>query len=59
MRLLLLLGAAILASLCLLIPSAEATALTYKLHANEQQCFYINNEKKSAKVAFYFAVSTM
>ncbi|KAF8540332.1 emp24/gp25L/p24 family/GOLD-domain-containing protein [Trichophaea hybrida] len=58
MRLLLLLGAAILASLCLLVPTASATALTYKLHANEKQCFYINNEKKGAKVAFYFAVQS-
>jgi uncharacterized membrane protein len=53
------LGAAVLAALCLLIPSASATALTYKLHANEQQCFYINNEKRNSKVAFYFAVSAI
>jgi len=58
MRLSVLLGAAILAALCLLVPSAAATALTYKLHANEQQCFYINNEIKAAKVAFYFAVQS-
>ena len=56
MRLLFLLGAAVLASLCLFVPTANATALTYKLHANENQCFYIHNEKKASKVAFYFAV---
>ena len=57
MRLLLFLGAAIVASLCLLVPCASATALTYKLNPNEIQCFYITNEKKASKVAFYFAVS--
>lgn len=56
MRLILMLGAALLATLCLLVPGSNATALTYKLHANEKQCFYINNEKTQAKVAFYFAV---
>ncbi|KAI5816971.1 emp24/gp25L/p24 family/GOLD-domain-containing protein [Pyronema omphalodes] len=58
MRLILMLGAALLATLCLLVPGSNATALTYKLHANEKQCFYINNEKTQAKVAFYFAVQS-
>jgi len=37
-------------------PLATATALTYKLSANEKACFYSNVETKGAKVAFYFAV---
>jgi len=37
-------------------PLVSATALTYKLSANEQACFYSNVENKGAKVAFYFAV---
>lgn len=38
-------------------PLVSATALTYKLGANEKACFYSNVEHKAAKVAFYFAVS--
>jgi len=34
----------------------SATALTYKLAANEKHCFYTSIEKKAIKVAFYFAV---
>ncbi|KAI5818446.1 emp24/gp25L/p24 family/GOLD-domain-containing protein [Pyronema omphalodes] len=52
------LATAILAMLFLFAPSADATTLTYKLNANEKQCFYIHNEKKHAKVAFYFAVQS-
>jgi hypothetical protein len=36
----------------------SATALTYKLSANEKACFYSYVENKGAKVAFYFAVSS-
>jgi hypothetical protein len=36
---------------------ASATALTYKLLANEKACFYTDVEQKGAKIAFYFAVS--
>ena len=36
---------------------ASATALTYKLAANEKSCFFTNVEQKNTKVAFYFAVS--
>jgi hypothetical protein len=36
---------------------ASATALTYKLLANEKACFYTYVEQKGAKIAFYFAVS--
>jgi ubiquitin carboxyl-terminal hydrolase 7 len=38
-------------------PLVSATALTYKLSANEKACFYSFVENKGAKVAFYFAVS--
>jgi len=34
----------------------SATALTYKLVANEKACFFSNVEQKGAKIAFYFAV---
>lgn len=34
----------------------SATALTYKLTANEKACFYANNQDKGQKIAFYFAV---
>jgi hypothetical protein len=34
----------------------SATALTYKLLANEKACFFANVENKGAKIAFYFAV---
>ena len=36
---------------------ATATALTYKLVANEKACFFSNVEQQGAKIAFYFAVS--
>ena len=35
---------------------ASATALTYKLVANEKACFFSNVEQQGAKIAFYFAV---
>lgn len=38
---------------------ASATALTYKLVANEKACFYANNQDKGQKIAFYFAVRTI
>ncbi|KAH8805930.1 emp24/gp25L/p24 family/GOLD-domain-containing protein [Xylogone sp. PMI_703] len=39
-----------------LAPIVSATALTYKLAANEKACFFTNVEQQGAKVAFYFAV---
>ncbi|KAF4635541.1 hypothetical protein G7Y89_g2549 [Cudoniella acicularis] len=42
--------------LACLSPLVSATALTYKLQANEKACFYSNVDNKGAKVAFYFAV---
>lgn len=40
----------------LFVSEASATALTYKLTANEKACFYANNQDKGQKIAFYFAV---
>ncbi len=39
-----------------LAAEASATALTYKLLANERACFYAAGESKGQKLAFYFAV---
>jgi len=58
MRLQEVLGAGLLATLYLLASPVSGTALTYKLHPNEKQCFYSYNEQKGAKVAFYFAVQS-
>jgi hypothetical protein len=48
-----LLACGLLASLS---STVSATALTYKLLANEKACFFTNVEQKGAKIAFYFAV---
>ena len=40
-----------------LISNVAATALTYKLDANEKACFYATTKKEAEKIAFYFAVS--
>jgi hypothetical protein len=37
--------------------NVAATALTYKLAANEKACFYATTKNQDEKVAFYFAVS--
>jgi ubiquitin carboxyl-terminal hydrolase 7 len=34
----------------------SATALTYKLSANEKGCFFEDISRENSKVAFYFAV---
>ncbi|KAK6498663.1 hypothetical protein TWF481_011241 [Arthrobotrys musiformis] len=47
--------ATLISLICLTRPSS-ATALTYKLAANEEHCVFIHNDKKGVKVAFYFAV---
>lgn len=52
---LLLWACGVLASLS---PIVSATALTYKLNANEKACFFSSVEHSGAKIAFYFAVST-
>ncbi|KAI0157258.1 emp24/gp25L/p24 family/GOLD-domain-containing protein [Xylariaceae sp. FL1272] len=36
----------------------SATALTYKIQANEQACFYAAPNKENQKMAFYFAVQS-
>lgn len=44
-------------SIALFAPrEASATALTYKVEANERACFYAWVDKVGEKVAFYFAV---
>jgi hypothetical protein len=40
----------------LLAVQATATALTYKLNANEEACFYAATHHNDEKIAFYFAV---
>jgi hypothetical protein len=40
------------------LAGVSATALTYKLGANEKACFFTNAENKGQKIAFYFAVWT-
>lgn len=39
-----------------LATNVVATALTYKLDANEKACFYTETKKDNEKIAFYFAV---
>ncbi|KAI1375267.1 emp24/gp25L/p24 family/GOLD-domain-containing protein [Hypoxylon crocopeplum] len=41
-----------------LVSLVSATALTYKILANEKACFFAAPEKKGAKIAFYFAVQS-
>ncbi len=43
-------------ALAWLAAEASATALTYKLLANDRACFYAAAETKGQKMAFYFAV---
>jgi len=37
--------------------TVDATALTYKIDANEHACFYAWVDQVGEKIAFYFAVS--
>lgn len=46
-----------IAAASLLSSLVSATALTYKLAANEKACFFEDISKENSKVAFYFAVS--
>lgn len=43
--------------LFLVLTRVDATALTYKVEANEVACFFIGNDKPGKKVGFYFAVT--
>lgn len=47
----------VLVTLVLSPTVVDATALTYKIDANEKGCFYAWVDKVGEKVAFYFAVS--
>ncbi|CAI7666802.1 unnamed protein product [Penicillium palitans] len=49
---------ALFAGLASLVSSVTATALTYRLEANEKACFFTNVDQSNAKVAFYFAVQS-
>lgn len=51
-------AALVLGLLATAVSSVSATALTYKLDANEKACFYAQVDQTNAKVAFYFAVSS-
>lgn len=43
--------------MALMASNVAATALTYKLGANEKACFYASTKNENEKIAFYFAVS--
>lgn len=49
--------ALVIGLLACLVSSVTATALTYRLEANEKACFYKFVDQRNTKVAFYFAVS--
>lgn len=42
--------------LACLFSEAAATALTFKLPANQKSCFYAVTKNNAEKIAFYFAV---
>lgn len=44
--------------LATVVSTVSATALTYKLEANEKACFHTYVDQTNSKVAFYFAVCT-
>lgn len=46
----------LLGFLSLAVSTVSATALTYKLGANEKACFFADVDRADAKIAFYFAV---
>ena len=48
---------ALLGLIAYLFSLTSATALTYKLVANEKACFFTQVDQQGAKIAFYFAVS--
>lgn len=45
-----------LSFLGLAVSAVSATALTYKVGANEKACFFAQVERADSKIAFYFAV---
>ena len=50
-------AALVIGILAALVSTVTATALTYRLEANEKACFYNYVDERNTKVAFYFAVS--
>ncbi|KAL5338084.1 emp24/gp25L/p24 family/GOLD-domain-containing protein [Aspergillus crustosus] len=48
----------VISLLAYLVSSVTATALTYRLEANEKACFYKFVDQRNTKVAFYFAVQS-
>lgn len=50
-------AALVIGILAALVSSVTATALTYRLEANEKACFYNYVDERNTKIAFYFAVS--
>jgi hypothetical protein len=46
----------LLSALLTYATAVYATALTYKLEAHENACFFAKTEHKGTKLAFYFAV---
>ncbi|KAL6878923.1 emp24/gp25L/p24 family/GOLD domain-containing protein [Trichoderma novae-zelandiae] len=44
--------------MALMASNVVATALTYKLTANEKACFYAATKNENEKIAFYFAVQS-
>lgn len=42
----------------LLSTFVTSTVLTYKMAANEKECFYTHIDKRDAKIGFYFAVQS-
>lgn len=50
-------AALVIGLLATIVSTVTATALTYRLEANEKACFYNYVDQQNAKVAFYFAVS--
>lgn len=51
-------AALVIGLLATFVSSVAATALTYRLEANEKACFYNYVDQRNVKLAFYFAVST-
>lgn len=50
-------AALVIGLLATFVSSVAATALTYRLEANEKACFYNYVDQRNVKLAFYFAVS--
>ncbi|OZJ01838.1 hypothetical protein BZG36_05296 [Bifiguratus adelaidae] len=48
----------VFAIVAVLLPRAQATALTYNVAAHERACFYTWSDVPGKKIAFYFAVQS-